>query len=108
VGKQEVGTSAPFDGTELANHHQQTPVAWRVGALCGLLAAILPHFPGRPNLPVPFRMDVLLSPRHHVLRSDAAAARFRRMLLYGSTYPLPDAGHHRATAFSGTKTVFVP
>src|ERR1039458_4039244 len=44
-----------------------------LGPFCtsrGLLAAILPHFPGRLQLPVALRVDLLLPPRKHILRRD--------------------------------------
>jgi hypothetical protein len=81
VGKQEVETSAPFGGAELANHQQQTPVAWRLCTSCSFLAAILPRFPGRLQLPVPLRVDLLLPPRQHVPGRDVAVALFRRTFL---------------------------
>src|SRR5689334_8243244 len=38
----------------------------------GLLPTNLPLFPGDLQLPVPFRVDLLLPPRQHVLRRDVA------------------------------------
>src|SRR2546425_2056561 len=60
VGKPEVEPPHP--------HAQQGAIY----ASSGLLAMNLPLFPGRLQLPVAPRMDVLLPPRQHVLRRDVA------------------------------------
>jgi hypothetical protein len=43
-----------------------------ISASSGLLTTNLPLFPGRLQLPVALRVDVLLAPRQHVLRRDVA------------------------------------
>jgi hypothetical protein len=47
----------------------------------GPVAAILPLFPRRHQLPIPLGLNLLLMPCEHVLRRDVAMALFRRTLL---------------------------
>jgi hypothetical protein len=47
----------------------------------GALAAILPLFPRRLQLPIPVGLNLLLMPGEHVLRRDVADGAVRRTLL---------------------------
>src|SRR5579864_3358646 len=50
----------------------RTPRPTERDSSSGLLPTDLPMFPGGLQLPVPFRVDLLLPPRQHVLRRDIA------------------------------------
>ncbi len=57
-----------------------------------MLATNLPFFPGRIQLPVALRVDLLLPPRQHVLRRDIARGAVQAdvvVLIHASAYQTP-------------------
>ena len=65
----------------------------------GLLAAILPLFPRRVQLPIPLGLNLLLMPGEHVLWRDVADGAVQTTRCSNARRnPPPDAAHLRATA----------
>src|SRR5947207_481550 len=66
---RQAGHSAIVGKPEVEPTH---PTPNKRDSSSGLLPTNLPLFPGGLQLPVPFRVDLLLPPPQHVLRRDVA------------------------------------